>query len=571
MSSRSNRKTTSKSSSSAKPRDEEEENPNDKDETPPPPPRRSSRRLSAKKEAEAVKEEPLPKKKTTKRKVIHESDQDDDPEDDKPTKQQQEEEEDDDPDGIGDADLSGSESSCDDDSEEEDDTFHPSKHGKKEPKKSNASALRMLEKIKNKAKQPPKARRRPLSRHEEEEEEDDEDSDGPVIPKKRLRKQRKDDTEEDDDEDDLVIPKRAKRTSGTDDTAVVPRKKDVIGDTKNKKKGKSEPTSSLLGNMAQPLPEETTEPQARTNRNHPGGRSRWTGGDRNPANNTNNPNNNKMNPPHPNNTHANKSSSGKQLGSVELLNLPHDIPRTGGPAPTTALSPQAQQRLQRGVNAIEKRILSHVTRLCQSYQSIIVLPDHSDLGGRYKRSNHSSASSFAATIDLTGSFLVGSSSYSSSNSSTMLESKNQVPPPGLDQYDFFDTNEQGDIVLMPRPPMFPEDFRPDQKPHALSWWGVVEPSMGAGKYAPSPQDRESRTTRSTTRPAAAVEPSHPSRSHHALAQRGTGGRSSGDRYAHDTSTTRQRSFHPSSGPARGGGGSSSRPEHARGGGGGGRR
>ena len=57
--------------------------------------------------------------------------------------------------------------------------------------------------------------------------------------------------------------------------------------------------------------------------------------------------------------------------------------------------------------------------------------------------------------------------------------------------DFVDTNEQGEIVLsMVRKPMFPEEFTPGMKDHLLSWWGIVEPSLGRGKYAPLQQEQE---------------------------------------------------------------------------------
>jgi hypothetical protein len=51
-----------------------------------------------------------------------------------------------------------------------------------------------------------------------------------------------------------------------------------------------------------------------------------------------------------------------------------------------------------------------------------------------------------------------------------------------DRYDFFDTNSQGEIVLSSPPPIFPDEF-PDNTPtHSASWWGIVEPTLGIGKY-----------------------------------------------------------------------------------------
>ena len=51
-----------------------------------------------------------------------------------------------------------------------------------------------------------------------------------------------------------------------------------------------------------------------------------------------------------------------------------------------------------------------------------------------------------------------------------------------DRYDFFDTNNQGGIVLPQTQPIFPDEF-PDHNPtHKASWWGIVEPTLGIGKY-----------------------------------------------------------------------------------------
>jgi hypothetical protein len=51
-----------------------------------------------------------------------------------------------------------------------------------------------------------------------------------------------------------------------------------------------------------------------------------------------------------------------------------------------------------------------------------------------------------------------------------------------DRYDFFDTNSQGEIILPQPQPIFPDEF-PDHIPtHSASWWGIVEPTLGIGKY-----------------------------------------------------------------------------------------
>jgi hypothetical protein len=57
--------------------------------------------------------------------------------------------------------------------------------------------------------------------------------------------------------------------------------------------------------------------------------------------------------------------------------------------------------------------------------------------------------------------------------------------PPTDALDFFDTNEQGEIVLPAQDiPIFPEDFPAGQREHPLSWWGIVDPEHGRGKYGP---------------------------------------------------------------------------------------
>ena len=53
------------------------------------------------------------------------------------------------------------------------------------------------------------------------------------------------------------------------------------------------------------------------------------------------------------------------------------------------------------------------------------------------------------------------------------------------QYDFFDTNERGEILIKPRPPIFPEEFPVGMKEHGLAWWGILDPALGDGKFRAS--------------------------------------------------------------------------------------
>jgi hypothetical protein len=54
-----------------------------------------------------------------------------------------------------------------------------------------------------------------------------------------------------------------------------------------------------------------------------------------------------------------------------------------------------------------------------------------------------------------------------------------------EQYDFFDKNERGEIVLQPTVPIFPEEFPVGMREHPLSWWGVLDPAIGIGKFQPA--------------------------------------------------------------------------------------
>lgn len=63
-----------------------------------------------------------------------------------------------------------------------------------------------------------------------------------------------------------------------------------------------------------------------------------------------------------------------------------------------------------------------------------------------------------------------------------------------DRYDFFDTNERGEIVIAPRQPIFPEEFPRGMKEHNLSWWGILDPAFGDGKYSAAAAIPDPRNT-----------------------------------------------------------------------------
>jgi hypothetical protein len=60
-------------------------------------------------------------------------------------------------------------------------------------------------------------------------------------------------------------------------------------------------------------------------------------------------------------------------------------------------------------------------------------------------------------------------------------------------YDFFDTNKEGDIVIPPKIPIFPEEFPPGFTGHSLHWWGIVDPAVGARTEA-GKEDRNKRSS-----------------------------------------------------------------------------
>ena len=48
-------------------------------------------------------------------------------------------------------------------------------------------------------------------------------------------------------------------------------------------------------------------------------------------------------------------------------------------------------------------------------------------------------------------------------------------------YDFFDVDQNGAIVIQPKIPIFPEDFPPGKPEWPLQWWGIVDPALGERK------------------------------------------------------------------------------------------
>jgi hypothetical protein len=103
-------------------------------------------------------------------------------------------------------------------------------------------------------------------------------------------------------------------------------------------------------------------------------------------------------------------------------------------AAVTAVTAATVQQTPTIKALMEKKVMASLQTLCKEIPPLVVNTD-------------------LQSIDLSGSFL----------------------PPST--YDFLDTDNEGDIVLQARVPIFPEDFPPNQPPWPLAWWGIVDPKL----------------------------------------------------------------------------------------------
>ena len=147
--------------------------------------------------------------------------------------------------------------------------------------------------------------------------------------------------------------------------------------------------------------------------------------------------------------------------------VPQAVRRSPPPTGTAAAPRPAFASKSSG---LERLVLEDLSRLCDHYaQDVhfsVLLP--STKGG----------------IDFSGSFLA----------------QGDAP-----EFDFFDTNQQGEIVLQPKPPMFPEDFSQGMREHSLGWWGILDPALGDGKFRPElQQQQQQQQTQEFVHPAAAA-------------------------------------------------------------------
>lgn len=92
-------------------------------------------------------------------------------------------------------------------------------------------------------------------------------------------------------------------------------------------------------------------------------------------------------------------------------------------------------------------------------------------------------------------------------------------------YDFFDVNQNGEIEIPPKIPIFPEEFPPGMKEHSLHWWGIVDPAVGArgsssGSSKRGRDDRGDHRRGDRDRRPPLLPHHHPGRSPHDLGPSG---------------------------------------------------
>eukprot|EP00934_Nitzschia_sp_Nitz4_P007286 Nitzschia sp. Nitz4//scaffold30_size153850//106939//107892//NITZ4_002787-RA/size153850-processed-gene-0.17-mRNA-1//1//CDS//3329547291//7276//frame0 len=70
------------------------------------------------------------------------------------------------------------------------------------------------------------------------------------------------------------------------------------------------------------------------------------------------------------------------------------------------------------------------------------------------------------------------------------------------EYDWFDVDDNGAIVVPPKIPIFPEDFSPETPAWPLSWWGIVDPVVPDNAPSRSPRDGKQSHAKESHPPSA---------------------------------------------------------------------
>lgn len=319
--------------------------------------------------------------------------------------------------------------------------------------------------------------------HDSDDDDDQVDESNPGSPKSELdgaiRKKKRPKTDEKDSEE-----KKGDSLTGTIRRRARP---EAAGDDSKAK-------SSLLGNMALPPPSVSTKDK--TSKSLGGSNAHHSNATKGAGiNSTDNNNYNSYTSNNRRGDHRRQPrhhhNHGKQ--TVELVNLPHELTPAQQNINQSPYHPHSQipgnpmnpphmqgnqvsmmssplQPASASTTVSEKRILTQLHQLCDSYHQTVIPPT-------FDFQRHQSSQS----VDLMGSFLRGPS----------------ITGMG-DDYDFFDTNDQGEIVLQGRKPMFPEEFPPGVKEHPLSWWGILDPVAGQGRYAASSKPGASNAMKPTS-------------------------------------------------------------------------
>jgi hypothetical protein len=167
-------------------------------------------------------------------------------------------------------------------------------------------------------------------------------------------------------------------------------------------------------------------------------------------------------------TSSNKSKNNKSFPPPTSRGRSTSPPRSNVVNLTRSPGPPSVDDDKNGVDVVEKEVLEENDKLgsglrqmvwdglrdtCKTIFPIPPIRDGIDLQASFLRHKDLNISTNIDTI-------------SSSNSTNQ-------------RYDFFDIDEtNGNIVMQTKIPIFPEDFPPGVKEWPLSWWGIVDPSIG---------------------------------------------------------------------------------------------
>jgi hypothetical protein len=127
----------------------------------------------------------------------------------------------------------------------------------------------------------------------------------------------------------------------------------------------------------------------------------------------------------------------------------------------TAVVPTKATSSSTATQSLTTKTMAKGESLWQKLETMCSSLTNNTESDRHFQLNNNNNNTSSSSVDLSGSFL------------------------RHDPYDFFDTDAAtGEIVLEPRHAMFPEDFSRGMKEHPLSWWGVLDPVHGKGKFRP---------------------------------------------------------------------------------------